>query len=97
MTSALAHIHSPAPTLTTRQLATHLGRSERWVQLRVRDGMPSLPPTQRFASRRFVLSDVQAWLDGGRPSVLDRDVRLACLEREVVSLRSRVSELEDLR
>ena len=47
--------------LTKRQLAEHLGRSPRWVELRVADGMPS-----RVANGGLVfrLSEVDQWLGG---------------------------------
>lgn len=50
--------------LTKRQLAEHLGRSTRWIELRVREGLPSEPPTNRFPRRRFRLSEVS--VAGGR-------------------------------
>lgn len=47
------------PWLSKQQLAGHLGFSVRWVELRVRDGMPC----ERFRGRlRFRASDVEAWL-----------------------------------
>ena len=47
------------PWLTKRQLAAHLGFSTRWVELRVREGMPA----QRWGSRlRFRASEVEEWL-----------------------------------
>jgi excisionase family DNA binding protein len=50
---------SPERWVTKRELAAHLGMSERWIELRVRDGMPSV----RFGrSRRFLISEVEAWL-----------------------------------
>ena len=53
--------------VTKRQLAQYLGRSTRWVEMRVREGMPSESPTTRYPQRRFRLSDVEAWLAGGKP------------------------------
>jgi len=47
------------PWLTTQQLADHLGFSTKWVQRKVKDGMPS----ERFGSRlRFKATVVEAWL-----------------------------------
>lgn len=47
------------PWLSKRQLAEHLGFSERWVELKVRAGMPH----SRFGGRlRFQVSEVEAWL-----------------------------------
>jgi hypothetical protein len=49
------------PWLGKRQIADHFGRSPRWVELRVRDGLPS----KMIGGRRgFRLSEVEAWLDG---------------------------------
>lgn len=47
------------PWLTKQELARHLGFSLRWVELRVREGMPC----ERFGSRlRFQRTDVEKWL-----------------------------------
>ena len=48
--------------LGKRQLAQHLGRSPRWIELKVTEGMPSIPPTARYPHRRFVLAEVERWL-----------------------------------
>jgi hypothetical protein len=49
--------------VTKRQLARHLGFSERWIEMQVRDGMPHL----RVGSRlRFRISEVEAYFDGIR-------------------------------
>jgi predicted DNA-binding transcriptional regulator AlpA len=48
------------PWLSKRQIADYLGRSTRWVELRVREGMPS----KMLGGRRgFKLSEVEAWID----------------------------------
>lgn len=52
------------PELSKRQLAQTLGYSTRWVELRVREGMPSYQQTNGY--RRFRLSEVEAWLAQGR-------------------------------
>jgi hypothetical protein len=72
--------------LTKRQLAQHLSRSTRWVELRVREGMPSEAPTTRYPQRRFRLSEVEAWLAAGKakpPAPQTR--RLAELEERAQS------------
>lgn len=51
------------PELTKRQLAQRLGFSTRWVELRMRDGMPSRIQGNQ---RRFLLSDCETWLAHGR-------------------------------
>lgn len=45
--------------LTKRAMALRLGRSVRWLELRVREGMPSYFEGIR---RMFVESEVRAWL-----------------------------------
>jgi hypothetical protein len=78
--------------LTKQQLARHLGRSTRWVELKMREGMPSLEPTTRFPGRRYRLRDVEAWLAAGERAQ-PRD-RVARLEAEVARLRSIVEQLQ---
>ena len=54
------------PELSKRQLAQLLGYSTRWIELRVREGMPSrLLGNQR----RFRLSEVENWLNTRRSAV----------------------------
>lgn len=49
------------PWLSKRQIADYLGRSTRWVELRVREGLPS----KMIGGRRgFRVSEVEAWIDG---------------------------------
>jgi hypothetical protein len=50
------------PLLTKRQIAQHpdIRRSTRWIEQRVREGMPSQLDGVR---RMFRLSEVRAWLD----------------------------------
>lgn len=86
MTGQVVALHGASRLLTKRQLAQHLGRSERWVELRVRDGMPSVDPTRRSPQRRFRLDQVEAWLHDGsqRPASLSQ--RVATLEEEVARL-----------
>jgi hypothetical protein len=52
-----------ADLLSRQQLAQRLGRSLRWVDARVREGMPSEPPTEGFPHRRFQIDQVDAWLE----------------------------------
>lgn len=80
--------------LTKHQLAQHLGRSERWIELRVRDGMPSLDPTMRYPHRRFRLHEVEAWLSEGQRRTPSTAARLSMLEAEVATLRRIVSNLD---
>jgi len=82
-----------APLLTKQQLARHLGRSTRWVELRVREGMPSEAPTTRFPHRRFNLEECEAWLRDGRPERGSIADRLAALDAKVASLTAMVEQL----
>jgi hypothetical protein len=79
-------------TLTKKQLAAHLGRSERWVELKAKDGMPVEEATDRYGRRRYNLRLVQAWLDDARPSTARPD-RLTVLERQVADLAAQVAGL----
>ena len=47
------------PWLSKRQIADHFGYSTRWVELRVKDGMPS---QMIGGHRRFRLSECEQWL-----------------------------------
>jgi len=53
--------HSFEPWLTKKQVAAHLGFSTRWVELRIRDGLPS---KLIGGQRRFRLSEVEMWIEG---------------------------------
>lgn len=79
--------------LTKKQLAAHLGRSERWVELKVREGMPVEAATDRYGRRRYSLRAVEAWLDGGNPKPAKREDRIAALEAQVADLASQVAQL----
>lgn len=80
--------------LTKRQLAEHLGRSTRWVELRVRQGMPSEAPTTRFPHRRFRLSEVEAWLAAGAANPAPPQAqRITELEQRVAELAATLEQL----
>ncbi|HEY4895785.1 MAG TPA: hypothetical protein VII01_06825 [Solirubrobacteraceae bacterium] len=51
------------PELSKRQLAQCFSFSTRWVELRMREGMPS---RMRGNQRRFLLSECEAWLAQSR-------------------------------
>ena len=80
--------------VTKRQLATHLGRSSRWVELKVAEGMPSVAPTTRYPHRRFRLADVEAWLKDGRARPATTVERVAALEVKMASLTRMVEQLK---
>ncbi len=94
--SAVAHLRPVAEHLLTKQqLAQHLGRSTRWIEMRVREGMPSQEPTKRYPMRRFRLGDVENWLANGTPKPsTPQTVRLADLEQRVAQLQATVEQLE---
>lgn len=91
--STVAHLRPVAEHLLTKQqLAQHLGRSTRWVELRVREGMPSESPTKRYPQRRFRLSAVEDWITSGeRKAPTDR---LSQLEERVARLTATVERLQ---
>lgn len=96
MTATVARIHPHGALLSKKQLAQHLGRSERWVELRVREGMPSIDPTPRYGGRRFNLADVEGWLgESERARSRPMGERVAELEREMAGLRAKIRELEE--
>jgi hypothetical protein len=81
-----------AQLLTKQQLAQHLQRSTRWVELRTREGMPSIDPTRRYPGRRYNLHDVEQWLANSEPAPsVDRVSRL---EAEVARLTRIVEQLQ---
>jgi hypothetical protein len=48
------------PWLAKKQVAAHYGYSTRWVELRIREGMPS---HFRGGQRRFLLSEIEDWFE----------------------------------
>jgi hypothetical protein len=83
---------SSVPLLTKKQLAAELGRSERWIELRQRDGLP-VASTDRFGRRRYRLADVQRWLNAAatQPARPLSD-RVASLERQVAELHAMIRQ-----
>ncbi|MGA2166363.1 MAG: hypothetical protein ABSH36_18120 [Solirubrobacteraceae bacterium] len=91
MAGQLLTLPTRGPVLVTKkQLAAHLGRSERWIELRVRDGMPVEDATDRYGRRRYNLSLVEEWLRGGRRIPANREDRISLLERSVADLAAQV-------
>jgi phage terminase Nu1 subunit (DNA packaging protein) len=79
---------APGTSLVTkRQLAAMLGRSTRWVELRMREGLPVEPRRSSQESARFDIRAVEAWLEAraGDPSLSLLD-RVARLEQELARL-----------
>lgn len=78
--------------LTKQELATHFGRSPRWIEIRVSRGMPS-ENLDRYGRRMFDLRAVEAWLAAGEPRATSTSERLALLEREVAELRATIERM----
>jgi phage terminase Nu1 subunit (DNA packaging protein) len=73
--------------LTKKQLASELGRSTRWVELRMREGLPVLPRRVPGEHARFELAAVSVWLEQRAEQCVEPvEVRVARLEREVARL-----------
>ncbi|MGO9448230.1 MAG: hypothetical protein ACLP04_06190 [Solirubrobacteraceae bacterium] len=52
-------VYGLEPWMTKQQLANHLSMSVRWIEMRVREGMPVM----HFGNRaRFKLSQVENWI-----------------------------------
>lgn len=78
---------APGRLLTKKQLAAELGRSTRWIELRMREGLPALPRRTPAEHTRFDLEEVRAWLDTRAQRVRPPlEERVARLERQVVTL-----------
>jgi phage terminase Nu1 subunit (DNA packaging protein) len=77
----------PGALLTKRQLAFELGRSTRWVELRMREGLPVQSRRSPYEHARFDLEEVRRWLDArSRPVAVRLEERVARLERDVATL-----------
>ena len=73
--------------LMKRQLAAELGRSTRWVELRLREGLPVLPRRSPAEHARFDLEAVRAWLESRSDErAVSIEQRVARLERELATL-----------
>jgi hypothetical protein len=79
--------------LTKKELAVELHRSERWVELRQREGLP-VADTDRFGRRRYRLADVQAWLHEFSQRPRSTADRISALEAQVASLTATVEQLQ---
>lgn len=78
---------NPHRLLTRKQLASELGRSTRWIEMRMREGLPVLPRQLPGEHARFELAAVREWLDQrAELRVEPVEHRVARLEREVARL-----------
>ena len=79
--------HAPGRLLTKKQLAAELGRSTRWVELRMREGLPTAPRANPAEHARFDVAAVRAWLDArANDPAVPLEQRVARLEQTVATL-----------
>ena len=82
----------PGRLVTKRQLAAELARSTRWIELRMREGMPVAPRAGPREHARFDLTAVHAWLESRSATPkLPLEQRVEQLERVMTTL---VAELK---
>jgi hypothetical protein len=75
--------------LTKKQLGVALGRSTRWIELRMREGLPVMPRRSANERARFDAAAVRAWLDQRAAT------RSMSLEERVATLELRVAHIAD--
>lgn len=80
----------PGRLLSKRQLAAELSRSPRWVELRMREGLPVEPRATPTEHARFDLGKVRAWLDGRAEQPATLEQRVAQLERRLGTLAAQL-------
>lgn len=85
-------VRAPSRLLSKRELAAELGLSRRWIELRMREGLPVVPRAHHGEQARFDLAQVRAWLDAradqpARPSL---EQRVHELERAVDTLAAQL-------
>jgi phage terminase Nu1 subunit (DNA packaging protein) len=79
--------------VSKKQLAAELGRSTRWVELRMREGLPVAPRRTPHEHARFDLEAVGSWLASREPETsLPLADRVRRLEQEVARLATRSTE-----
>lgn len=94
MSAQIISLPSRGPILLTKkQLAAHLRRSERWIELKVRDGMPVEQQVDRLGRRRYDLQEVEQWLKRGLAKAPQRQDRIGQLELRIAELAAQVDEL----
>lgn len=85
MTIVQLPTRAPSRLLSKRELARELGRSPRWIEMRMREGMPVQPRALPGEHARFDLARVRAWLDkrASEAPAPSLEQRVADLERQV--------------
>lgn len=90
MSATVVKLRRAGPDLLTKkQLAAELGRSERWIELRQREGLP-VADTDRYGRRKYSLKAVEAWLHEKPQTPRSTADRLAALEAEMAELRAMI-------
>jgi phage terminase Nu1 subunit (DNA packaging protein) len=86
-------VKAPSRLLSKRELARELGRSVRWIELRMREGLPVEPRTNPREHARYDLANVRVWLEQRpvAPEVSLRD-RVDVLERQVQQLARQLDQ-----
>lgn len=79
--------------VTKKQLAERIGRSERWIELRQRDGLP-VADTDRFGRRLYRFADVDAWLHDAASKPRSVPDRVSELERQIATLTRTIEQLQ---
>lgn len=94
MSATIVRLHDQAHgLLTKRELAAEIGRSERWIELRQRDGLP-VADTDRFGRRKYSLADVRGWMHEAAHRPRSTADRLAELEAQVRELTAKVQAIQ---
>ena len=80
-------VRAPSRLLSKRELARELGRSTRWVEMRMREGLPVTARSNPREHARYDLARVREWLDQ-RPAAPEQPLaeRVAVLEAQVARL-----------
>lgn len=74
--------------LSKKQLAAELNRSPRWIEQRMREGLPAEPRKTPAEHARYDLGKVTAWLDArAQAPTLTLEERVARLEAQMLELR----------
>jgi phage terminase Nu1 subunit (DNA packaging protein) len=70
--------------LTKKELAEHIGRSDRWIEQQQHKGLP-VAERNTQGWNLYKLADVEAWMRQERPKTTEQ--RLTAVEAELATLR----------